>query len=132
MGRSKLSPHPSMGLPPGWRVGDLSPSYSSPVAVITAAAANVTSASFEPQANSIQIIAQFSDGRTSCDISLLNDDGTGTFVTVATFTGVTLFKNGMTVGEWPTGISLGGRACKLQIANYAGTGSVTLSYKRLN
>jgi hypothetical protein len=100
--------------------------------VVTAATGNVLSASFEPQANSVQIIAQFSDGGTTCDVTLLNDDGTGTFVAVATFTGVSLFKNGMTVGEWPTGISLGGRACKLQIANYTGTGSITLSYKRLN
>lgn len=133
MGRSPLTPHPSMGLPPGWRVSDLTPSYSTPVSVVATTAVNVTSAAFNPHANSIELYAQFSDGLTSCNISVLNDDGAGNFITVATFTGINLFKaSGLTVGEWPTGKSLGGRAVKIVIANIAGGGTVTVLSQRLN
>jgi hypothetical protein len=133
MGRSVFSTHPSMGLPPTWKVSDLTPSYSTPAVIQAATAVNIISASFNPQANSVEIYPQFSDGKTSCDISILNDDGTGTFHVVATFTGITLFKaSGLSVGEYPTGISLGGRAIQVQVANIAGGGTVAVLVQRLN
>lgn len=133
MGRSPFSTHPSMGLPPTWKVSDLSPSYSSPASVLAATTINTTSAAFNPQANSIELYPQFSDGNTSCDIIVLNDDGTGTFNVVATFPHIDLFNaSSCSVGEYPTGISLGGRAIKIQIANIAGGGSVTVLVQRLN
>lgn len=134
MGRSPFSTHPSMGLPPTWKVSDLTPSYSTPVAVVTAnSLASFTSDPFNPQGNSIELYPQFSDGKTTCDIAVQNDDGTGTYHTVATFRGISLFKaSGLTVGEYPTGISLGGRSIKIVISNLAGGGSVSVLVQRLN
>lgn len=132
-GRSPYSPHPSMGLPPRWRVSDLTPSYSTPSTVLAATAVNVTSDAFNPQANSIEIYPQFSDGLTKCDISVQNEDASGVYNTVATFPGITLFKaSGLSVGEFPQGISLGGRNIKIVIANITGGGTVTVLVQRLN
>src|ERR1039458_8960741 len=120
MGRSPFTPEPFMGLPPRWRVSDLTPSYSTPV-------------SMNPQANSIELYPQFSNGDTTCTIEVLNDDGTGTFNVVATFNGVSLFNaSSCVVGEWPTGISLGGRSVKVAVSNITGTGTVTVLLQRLN
>jgi hypothetical protein len=133
MGRSPLSPHPSMGLPPRWNVGDLTPSYSTPATLLTAITAGTTSAAINPQANSIEVVPSFTDGTTSCTIEVLNDDGTGTFVSVKTFTGVTIFNaSGLEVGEWPTGISLKGRAIKVTVSAIVGPGAITVKILRLN
>lgn len=133
MGRNKFSPHPSMGLPPGWNVGDLPRSYSTPNKVVNAVTANSTSTAFNPEANTVELYAQFSDGATSCSVTLLNDDGTGTFVAIKTFDGVNLFNcSNLVVGEWPTDVSLAGRQCKIQISNYSGTGTITVLCTRLN
>ena len=133
MGRSPFTPEPFMGLPPRWRVSDLTPSYSTPVSVVAATTVAITSAAMNPQANSIELYPQFSNGDTTCTIEVLNDDGTGTFNVVATFNGVSLFNaSSCVVGEWPTGISLGGRSVKVAISNITGTGTVTVLLQRLN
>lgn len=134
MGRSPLSPHPMMGLPPGWRISDLTPAYTSQVLVIPATTTSpITSAAINPHANSVEIILAFVDQFTSCDVALSLDDGTGTFNIVKTFTGCTIFNTGgLTVGEWPTGISLNGRSIKVTIQNRVGPGTVAASVLRLN
>jgi hypothetical protein len=132
-GRSPFSPYPSLGLPPRWRVSDMTPSYSTPVLVVPATSSTVTSAPYDPAANSIEVYPQFSDGETSCTITVLNDNGTGTFVPVAVFNGIDLFHaSGITVGEWPQGISLGGRNIQIEVSNIVGTGTVTVKVQRLN
>jgi hypothetical protein len=122
-----------MGLPPTWKVGDLNPSYSTPVEVVPATAIAVISAAYNPQGNSIALYPRFSDGLTSCSLAVLNDDGTGTFVQVASFDNINLFNaESCTVGEWPTGISLGGRAIEIAVSNLVGPGSVNVFVQRLN
>jgi hypothetical protein len=132
MGRTPLSPDPSMGLPPGWRVSDLPPSYSTASVVQVATAVNITSAAFNPHANSIQIIPRFSDGVTSCDIQLFNDDGTGNFVLVATWKQINLFtSSSVSFGEYPQDLTLGGRSIQIGVANITGGGSVSIGVLRL-
>ena len=132
-GRSPFTPEPFMGLPPRWRVSDLTPSYSTPMVAVPATSVAVTSAAVNPQANGIEIYPQFSNGDTSCTLKVLNDDGTGTFNVVAEFDNVSLFNaSGCAVGPWPQGISLGGRAVKIDISNIVGTGTVTVLLQRLN
>jgi hypothetical protein len=121
-----------MGLPPGWRISDLPAGYTSPVSLITAIGVDTTSAAYNPHANSIQVLPAFSDGNTKCDVIVLNDDGTGTFVQVAEFLGVSLFKESLYVGELDQQITLGGRNIKVTVQNFSGGGTVAISIARLN
>ena len=131
--RSTFSPHPLMGLPPRWNVGDLEPSYSTALPVITEASGNMTSNAFSAEANSIELTTVFSDGVTKCDLVVSNDNGTGTFVTVATFTGVSNANEGaLYIGALVQNITLQGRAIKVAIQNFSGPGTVTVNCKRLN
>lgn len=131
--RSTFSPHPLMGLPPGWNVGDMETSYTSAQSVIAAATGNIVSAAYNANANSVELITQFSDGATKCSLVVSNDDGTGTFVTVATFNNVSnANETNLYVGQLVQKITLQGRAIKVAITNYTGTGTISVFAKRLN
>lgn len=131
-GRVLASTSPLMG-PPGWTAGDMTPSYCTPATVVDSKTGNYLSDPYNPSANGIELYSQFSDGTTSCDIAILSDDGTGNYTVVATFIGKNALKaGGMTVGQWPTGISLLGRNIKIQLLNFVGAGLVTVKVQRLN
>ena len=131
--RSTYSPHPSMGLPPRWNIGDIPQAYSTPVQMIAATSVNTTSAAFNPEANSVELFTAFSDVSTFCDIIVTNDDGTGTFVQVAEFLGVGLLKDSnLYIGQLDQGITLQGRAIKVTVQNFRGSGTVAVSCNRLN
>lgn len=130
--RSTFSPHPLMGLPPRWNVGDLEASYSSAVPVLINAN-NATSSEFNPQANSIELYTSFTNDADTCTITVTNDNGTGSYVQVAQFTGVSGTSDGnLYVGALVQNITLQGRAIRVQVSNYNGIGTVTISVKRLN
>lgn len=131
--RSPFSTHPSMGLPPTWKTGDLDPSYDTPQPVITGASGNTTSGAFNPYANSVVLTVQFSSASASCTLTVTNDNGTGTFVPVATFNNVSMENDGgLYVGELVQQITLQGRAIEVQISNWTGTGTLTVNCKRMN
>ena len=131
MARSTFSPDPAMGLPPRWNVGDLPQSYSTPVEVLHAVSANTVSAAFNPQGNAAEIWCTFSKADTKCSIVVTADDGTGTFVPLATFNNVSMLADSnLQVGEFWQGRSLAGRPIKVAVANYSGTGTITVRVSR--
>ena len=130
--RSTFSPHPLMGLPPRWNVGDLEASYSNAVPLLINSG-NGTSASYNPQANSIELHTKFTNESDTCTITVTNDDGTGTYTQVAQFVGVTgTNDSNLYVGALVQNITLQGRPIIVTISDYNGIGSVTISVKRLN
>jgi hypothetical protein len=131
--RSTFSTHPMMGLPPRWKVGDMDPSYDTPQAVVTGATGNSLSNAFNPYANEVALTVQFSAPTISCALTVLNDDGTGNFVPVATFNNVSESNDGgLLVGQLIQNITLQGRAIKVQISNWTGAGTLTVNCKRMN
>lgn len=132
-GRSTFSTHPMMGLPSCWKVGDMDPGYDTPQPVITAATGNTTSTAFNANAREVALSVVFSSPAASCTLTVTNDDGTGTFVPVATFPNVSASNDtGLLVGQLVQGITLQGRAIKVVISAWTGTGTLTVNCKRMN
>ncbi len=135
--RSTFKTHPSMGLPPTWSVGDLPMQFSTPTIVLNQVSATTVSAAFNPQANSIEIWANFADGFTVCDLVVYNLIG-GVMTEVATFVGVSLFNcSNLYVGELDQHITLQGQPIQITATNFRTTnagipGPVTVGVTRIN
>jgi hypothetical protein len=135
--RSTFKTHPSMGLPPTWNVGDLPMQFSTPTVILNQVSSNTSSAAFNPQANSIEIWANFADGFTVCDLVVSNLIN-GVMTQVAEFDGVSLFNcSNLYVGELDQGITLQGQPIQITAQNFrttnAGTpGPVTVGVSRIN
>jgi hypothetical protein len=131
-GRTPYTTGACMGLPPKWRVSDLGPSYTNPAVIMTGIVANTLSAAFAAESHSVELLLLFSDGVTKADISLLVDDGTGTFVLVGTRTGCSVLHQDLFFGQLDDNYDLKARSIKVQVSNYTGTGSISVRLNRLN
>jgi hypothetical protein len=136
-GRSTFKTSPHMGLPSRWCVGDLPQSYAIPVVALNQVNTTTTSAAISTGANSVELWTGFADPNTSCDILVFNLVN-GTYVQVASFTGVNMFKeSNLYVGQLDQGITLNGQPIKIEATNFvtnngAAPGTVTISVNMIN
>jgi hypothetical protein len=93
----------------------------------------VVSAAFDPQANSVELYATFSDDITSCTLEIYTTNAAGAFVPIAVYNNVSSLNcSNLYAGEFIQNVSLRGRPVQVAISNYTGAGTITISCNRLN
>lgn len=129
------TPHPIYGIAAGgFSVGDLPPSYSSgsEIVFLTAVTGNQISAAKQTNANmGLQVNAVFSDAATSCTLTVLRADPGGDTV-LATFQDVNNLSSDLYVGWFDQRVEINAVPVKVQISNYTGTGTITVTGVRTN
>ena len=85
----------------------------------------------------VQLSLTFSDNATSCDITVLrvdpNPGGEGTVDTpLVTFKGCNNLTSDVYVGFYDQRVTIDGKPLKVQTANWAGTGNLSVSGCRTN
>lgn len=116
---------------PGFRVGDLSPSYTEMQDLLSNKSTEFTTDAITTfGARSLELRAVFSTAATKCDITVYRvDDGGDTEVVF--FAGVSQANaDGLFVGPFDQQVDLEGKSFKVKVSNFSGGGAVTVSGRR--
>lgn len=122
-------PHPMYGIDKGgFSIGDLSNSYQEGALVFDTISAPATSAPIALGANAIELVPQFSDTTTSCDITVYLADGVTAY---AVFPQLSILNSrNVFAGFYEQRSFIGGGALIFKASNWFGTGTLTLRVRR--